>query len=103
MMIVFCFSHNNFKYISYVQDKGDVLLLSVGAEQRDLHRLLVEAHYVLTEEMHLHLIVENYERRNTQFTPQTLSELNVFSATGLTSLIPLQGICRNPEVKCNPF
>lgn len=43
----------------YVQDEGNVLLLSVGSIQRNLHWLLCEAHLVLAEEMHLHLIVEN--------------------------------------------
>lgn len=43
----------------YVHDKGNVLLLSVGSIQRNLHRLLCEVHLVLAEEMYLHLIVEN--------------------------------------------
>lgn len=51
-----------------VQDKGNVLLLSVGSIQRNLHWLLGEAQWVLAEEMYLHLIVENYERGNRQFT-----------------------------------
>lgn len=43
----------------YEHDKGNVLLLSVGSIQRNLHRLLCEVHLVLAEEMHLHLIMEN--------------------------------------------
>lgn len=47
----------------YVQDEGNVLLLSVGSIQRNLHWLLREPKLILAEEMHLNLIVENYERR----------------------------------------
>lgn len=52
--------------LMYVQDKGNVLLLSVGSIQRNLHWLLREVQTALTEEMRLHLIVENYDRRNRQ-------------------------------------
>ena len=43
----------------YVQDERNVLFLSVGPIQRNLHRLLREAQLGLAEEMHLHLVVEN--------------------------------------------
>lgn len=46
---------------AYVQNKGNVLLLSMGSIQRNLHRLLCEALLGLAEEMHFHLIVENWE------------------------------------------
>lgn len=62
-----------------VQDKGNVLLLSVGSIQGNLHGLLCEAQPVRAEEMHLHLIVENWERRNREFTEGLL----------YTCLIPL--------------
>lgn len=52
----------NVQCLIYVQDKGNSFLLSVGSVQRNLHRLLCEAQRVLTEEVHLHLVVENCER-----------------------------------------
>lgn len=44
----------------YVQNKGNVLLLSMGSIQRNLHRLFCEALLGHAEEMHFHLIVENW-------------------------------------------
>lgn len=52
-----------FLCLVYLQDKSNVLLLSMGSEQRNLHWLLCEAQLVLTEEMHLHLIMEHWEDR----------------------------------------
>lgn len=45
----------------YVQNEGNVLFLSVGPVQGSLHRLLGEALGALTEEVHLHLVVEDWE------------------------------------------
>lgn len=85
----------------YVQDVGNILLLSMSSVQRNFHRLLCEAQLVLTEEMHLHLVVENCKRRgNRQFTeslqcesavPPDSFNLNTLSHTcessqGLTSI-----------------
>ncbi len=78
--------------LMYVQDKGNVLLLSVGSIQRNLHWLLREVQTALTEEMRLHLIVENYDRRNRQLAEGQLNTLDtlfrgfdVFPATPCVS------------------
>lgn len=69
----------------YVQDKGNVLLLSVGSIQRNLHRLLCEAQLALAEEMHLHLIVENWERRNRQCAEGQLDTSDTLSHVSHTT------------------
>lgn len=51
-------------YLMYAQNKGNVLLLSVGPVEGNLHRLLGEALGALAEEMHLHLVVEDWEGKN---------------------------------------
>lgn len=51
-------------YLMYVQNEGNVLFLSVGPVQGNLHRLLGEALGALTEEMHLHLVVEDWGGKN---------------------------------------
>lgn len=48
-----------------VQNEGNVLLLPQRPVQGDLHRLLGEALDALAEEMHLHLVVEDWGGRNT--------------------------------------
>lgn len=48
----------------YVQNEGNVLLLSVGPVQGNLHGLLGEALVALAEEMHLHLVVEDWEGKH---------------------------------------
>lgn len=68
-----------------VQDEGDVLLLSVGSIQRNLHGLLGEAQSVFAEEMDLHLIVENWVRRSRELTESLLYTFD----SSMTSLIPL--------------
>lgn len=59
-------------YVMYVQDKCNVLLLSVGSKQRNLHRLLCEAQLDLAEEMRLHLVMENCKKEAQQhnLTPE---------------------------------
>lgn len=59
----------HFTVCLHIQDKGNVLFLSVGSIQRNLHRLLCEAQLVLTEDVDLHLVMENCEKGgNKQFT-----------------------------------
>lgn len=50
----------------YVQNKGNILLLSVCAIQRNHHGLLCEAFLLLVEEMCLHLVVENCKNGGIQ-------------------------------------
>lgn len=71
----------------YVQNKRNVLLLSVGSVQWNLHGLLSEAHFVLAEEVCLHLVVENCMtgQKNTQL--QTHRPPKAASLTKPTELL----------------
>lgn len=52
------------KHLMYIQNEGNVLFLSVGPVQGNLHRLLGETLLGLAEEMHLHLVVKDWEGGN---------------------------------------
>lgn len=45
---------------------GNILRLSMGSIQRNFDWLLCETQWVLTEEMHLHLVMENCKRRGSR-------------------------------------
>lgn len=51
-------------HLMYVQNKGNVLFLSIGPVQGNLHRLLGEALSALAEEMPLHLVVIDWEGKS---------------------------------------
>lgn len=59
-----------FYCLMYVHNKGNVLLLCVGSIQRNLQWLLGKAQRILTEEMHLHLVMENWDGRKTGGLPR---------------------------------
>lgn len=70
----------------YVQDEGDVLFLSEGPEEGDLHGLLGEALLALAEEMHLHLVVEDWWGGGRNEGPMFL--------TATKTLLRKQSVCQ---------
>lgn len=88
------FDVNTLNCLMYVQDMGKILLLSVGSIQRNLDRLLCEAQLVLTEEMHLHLVVENCKRRGKSLLRICLHCESAVSPAS-SSLVTLSHTCES--------